>query len=128
MQSIQGTIRLTPGTCGSDVTFDTRYTAWASRSPELFEQASEVIPGGAGSSARTAKFGWGPYPPFMTHGTGSRIYDADGHEYVDYLLGLGPMGLGHRDPVLTAAGVTAITGDGNWPRLPYPLENGEARK
>src|SRR6266852_2599080 len=102
MQSIQGTIRLTPGTCGSDETFDTRYTAWASRSPELFEQASEVIPGGAGSSARTAKFGWAPYPPFMTHGTGSRIYDADGHEYVDYLLGLGPM--------------------------PYPLEIEAARK
>jgi len=102
MQSIQGTIRLTPGTCGSDVTFDTRYTAWTSRSRELFEQASEVIPGGAGSSARTAKFGWVPYPPFMTHGTGSRIYDADGHEYVDYLLGLGPM--------------------------PYPLEVEAARK
>ena len=126
MQSIQGTIRLTPGTCGSDVTFDTRYTAWTSRSRELFEQASEVIPGGAGSSARTAKFGWVPYPPFMTHGTGSRIYDADGHEYVDYLLGLGPMILGH--PVVTAAVVTAITEHGTCPGLPYPLEIEAARK
>jgi len=128
MQSIQGTIRLTPGTCGSDVTFDTRYTAWASRSRELFEQASEFIPGGAGSSARTAKFGWVPYPPFVTHGTGSRIYDADGHEYVDYLLGLGPMILGHRHPVVTAAVVTAITEYGTCPGLPYPLEIEAARK
>ncbi len=128
MQSIQGTIRLTPGTCGSDVTFDTRYTAWTSRSRELFEQASEVIPGGAGSSARTAKFGWVPYPPFMTHGTGSRIYDADGHEYVDYLLGLGPMILGHRHPVVTAAVAAAITEYGTCPGLPYPLEVEAARK
>ncbi|HEX9529124.1 MAG TPA: glutamate-1-semialdehyde 2,1-aminomutase [Streptosporangiaceae bacterium] len=110
------------------MTFDTRYTAWTSRSRELFEQASEVIPGGAGSSARTAKFGWVPYPPFMTHGTGSRIYDADGHEYVDYLLGLGPMILGHRHPVVTAAVAAAITEYGTCPGLPYPLEIEAARK
>src|SRR5215813_5237037 len=128
MQSIQGTIRLMPGTSGSDVTFDTRYGAWASRSRELFEQASEVIPGGAGSSARTAKFGWMPYPPFMTHGTGSRIYDADGHEYVDCLLGLGPMILGHRHPVVTAAVAAAITEYGTCLGLPYPLEIEAARK
>ncbi len=128
MQSIQGTIRLMPGNAGSDVTFDTRYTAWASRSRKLYEQASEVIPGGAGSSARTAKFGWMPYPPFMTHGTGSRIYDADGHEYVDYLLGLGPMILGHRHPVVTAAVAAAITEYGTCLGLPYPLEIEAARK
>src|SRR5258708_34466528 len=103
MQSIQGTFRLTPGTCGSDVTFDTRYTAWTSRSRELFEQASEVIPGGAGSSARTAKFGWVPYPPFTTHATGSRISDADAHAYAAYPRGLGPTSLGHRHPVVAAA-------------------------
>src|SRR5215813_9328341 len=128
MQSIQGTIRLMPGTSGSDVTFDTRYGAWASRSRKLFEQASEVIPGGAGSSARTAKFGWMPYPPFMTRGTGSRIYDADGHEYVDFLLGLGPMILGHRHPVVTAAVAAAITEYGTCLGLPYPLEIEAARK
>src|SRR5258706_4339129 len=117
-----------PGTCGGDVAFDTRYTAWTSRSQELFEQASEVIPGGAGSSARTAKFGWVPYPPFMTHGTGSRICDADGHEYVDYLLGLGPMILGHRHPVVTAAVAAAVTEYRTRPRLPYPLAGQAAPK
>jgi glutamate-1-semialdehyde 2,1-aminomutase len=109
-------------------TFDTRYAAWASRSRELFEQASEVIPGGAGSSARTAKFGWKPYPPFITRGAGSRIWDADGHEYVDYLLGLGPMILGHRHPVVTAAVAEAIAEYGTCPGLPYPLEIEAARK
>ena len=109
-------------------TFDTRYAAWASRSRELFEQASEVIPGGAGSSARTAKFGWKPYPPFISRGAGSRIWDADGHEYVDYLLGLGPMILGHRHPVVTAAVAEAIAEYGTCPGLPYPLEIEAARK
>ncbi len=110
------------------MTFNDRYAAWASRSRELFDQASEIIPGGAGSSARTAKFGWMPYPPFMASGTGSRITDVDGHEYVDFLLGLGPMILGHRHPVVTSAVVTAITEFGTCLGLPYPLEIEAARK
>jgi glutamate-1-semialdehyde 2,1-aminomutase len=109
-------------------TFDTRYAAWANRSRVLFERASEFIPGGAGSSARTAKFGWKPYPPFISQGTGSRIRDVDGHEYVDYLLGLGPMILGHRHPVVTAAVTQAIVEYGTCPGLPYPLEIEAARK
>ena len=110
------------------MTFENRYASWASRSRELFGQASEVIPGGAGSSARTAKFGWRPYPPFMAQGTGSRIRDVDGHEYVDYLLGLGPMILGHRHPVVTRAVADAITEYGTCFGLPYELEIEAARK
>lgn len=110
------------------MTFDSRYATWASRSRELFDQASEIIPGGAGSSARTAKFGWMPYPPFMAQGTGSRIRDVDGHEYVDYLLGLGPMILGHRHPVVTSAVATAIAEYGTCFGLPYPLEIEAAQK
>jgi glutamate-1-semialdehyde 2,1-aminomutase len=110
------------------VSFDERYGAWAKRSGELFQQASSVIPGGAGSSARTAKFGWKPYPPFMANGTGSRIVDVDGHEYVDYLLGLGPMILGHRHPVITGAVADAIQTYGTCFGLPYELEIEAARK
>jgi glutamate-1-semialdehyde 2,1-aminomutase len=110
------------------VTFDARYGKWAKRSGELFEQASQVIPGGAGSSARTAKFGWQPYPPFLASGTGSRAVDVDGHEYVDFLLGLGPMILGHRHPVVTAAVASAITEYGTCFGLPYELEITAARK
>jgi glutamate-1-semialdehyde 2,1-aminomutase len=110
------------------VTFDSRYTAWAGRSGELFDQASRVIPGGAGSSARTAKFGWVPYPPFIAQGSGSRLRDVDGHEYVDYLLGLGPMILGHRHPVVTAAVAEAIAEYGTCFGLPYELEIEAARK
>ena len=50
--------------------FDERYRHWAQRSGELFTEASRYIPGGAGSSARTVKFGWTPYPPFMAEGSG----------------------------------------------------------
>jgi glutamate-1-semialdehyde 2,1-aminomutase len=110
------------------VQFDERYSGWAARSRELFNQASEVLPGGAGSSARTAKFGWKPYPPFLARGTGSRVCDVDGHEYIDCLLGLGPMILGHRHPVVTAAVASAISEYGTCFGLPYELEIEAARK
>ncbi len=110
------------------MTFDQRYQAWARRSGELFGVASRYIPGGAGSSARTAKFGWQPYPPFLVQGSGSRVRDADGHEYVDYLLGLGPMILGHRHPAVTQAVATAISELGTCFGLPYEMEVEAARK
>jgi glutamate-1-semialdehyde 2,1-aminomutase len=110
------------------VSFDERYAERTHKSVELFARASRVIPGGAGSSARTVKFGWKPYPPFIAKGTGSRIVDADGNEYVDYLLGLGPMILGHRHPVVTEAVVRAISDYGTCPGLPYELEIEAAAK
>ena len=111
-----------------DVSFDHRYQSWARRSGELFGEAGRYIPGGAGSSARTAKFGWQPYPPFLAEGRGSRVRDVDGHEYVDYLLGLGPMILGHRHPVVTRAVAAAIAEFGTCFGLPYGLEVEAARK
>lgn len=110
------------------MTFDERYGSRAKRSRELFDQASEIIPGGAGSSARTVEFGWKPYPPFLAQGTGSRVRDVDGHEYVDYLLGLGPMILGHRHPIVTQAVASAIAEFGTCLGLPYELEIEAARK
>jgi glutamate-1-semialdehyde 2,1-aminomutase len=110
------------------VDFDERYLFWAQRSGELFRRASEVIPAGAGSSARTVKFGWKPYPPFLVSGQGSRLFDADGHEYIDYLLGLGPMILGHRHPVVTKAVTDAINELGTCFGLPYELEIEAAAK
>jgi glutamate-1-semialdehyde 2,1-aminomutase len=110
------------------VAFDERYERWAQRSGELFTEASRYIPGGAGSSARTVKFGWKPYPPFLAHGQGSRVTDVDGHSYVDYLLGLGPMILGHRHPAVTAAVAAAIDELGTCFGLPYELEIEAARK
>jgi hypothetical protein len=99
--------------------FDERYRHWAQRSGELFTEASRYIPGGAGSSAHTVKFGWKPYPPFMAEGPRSRLCNVDGHEYVDYLLGLGPMILGHRHPAVTRAVTRAVRELGTCFGLPY---------
>ncbi len=108
--------------------FADTYERWAPGSRELFDRARQVIPAGAGSSARTFKFGWVPYPPFMAEGTGSRLRDVDGHEYIDYLLGLGPMILGHRHPVVTQAVADAIAAYGTCFGVPYELEIEAARK
>jgi glutamate-1-semialdehyde 2,1-aminomutase len=97
-------------------------------SEELFTRAQEVLPGGVGSSARGVRAGWEPYPPFIASGSGSRVTDVDGNEYVDYLMGLGPLLLGHRPPEVTAAVVNAIQQLGTVFGLPYELEAEAARK
>lgn len=45
----------------------------------------------------------------MAEGSGSRLRDVDGHEYVEYLLGLGPRTLGHRHPAVTGAVASAVS-------------------
>ena len=64
----------------------------------------------------------------MAEGLGSRLRDVDGHEYVDYLLGLGPMILGHRHPAVTQAVMSAVSELGTCFGLPYELEIEAARK
>lgn len=62
------------------------------RSKDMFEESRHYLAGGVGSQVRSLI---DPYPVFMDHGWGSRIYDVDGNEYVDFLLALGPLILGH---------------------------------
>jgi glutamate-1-semialdehyde 2,1-aminomutase len=61
------------------------------KSKELFELASKYMPGGVSSPVRAYK----PYPFFTASAKGSRIYDIDGKEYIDYCLAYGPLVLGH---------------------------------
>lgn len=64
------------------------------------ERASRVIPGGVNSGVRSLAE---PLPHHYTHATGARLYDVDGHEFIDYSLGQGPMFLGHSpQPVIDA--------------------------
>jgi glutamate-1-semialdehyde 2,1-aminomutase len=88
------------------------------RSGDLYRRACEVIPGGVNSTARARFSGWDPYPLFVDQGTGSHLRDVDGNDYIDYLLGLGPMILGHRPPKVTAAVVDAIQRRGTVFALP----------
>ena len=65
-----------------------------SRSQKLFEQARRYLPGGVNSPVRA--FGAvGGTPPFIVSGRGSRIIDADGNEFIDYVGSWGPLILGH---------------------------------
>ncbi len=92
------------------------------RSKALLERAEQSLAGGVGSSARSTRAGWQPYPPFIASGQGSHVTDVDGNDFIDYLLGLGPMLLGHRPPRVTEAVVTALREMGTVFGLPYALE------
>ncbi|MEN6627969.1 MAG: aspartate aminotransferase family protein [Candidatus Sumerlaeia bacterium] len=69
-------------------------------SARLFERARRVIPGGINSNVRAM---WDPHPMFYARGEGARVWDADGNEFIDYVLGRGPALLGHSPrPVIEA--------------------------
>ncbi len=64
------------------------------RSADLFERAKRLIPGGVNSPVRA--FGAvGTTPVFAVRGQGSKVTDADGNHYIDYIGGWGPLILGH---------------------------------
>jgi len=99
-----------------------------SRSAKLFDTACGPIPGGVNSTARATWAGWTPYPLFVESGQGSRLTDVDGNQYIDYLLGLGPMLLGHRPPRVTQAVVDFIEQRGTVFALPTADEARLAQK
>ncbi|MBI2149612.1 MAG: glutamate-1-semialdehyde 2,1-aminomutase [Acidobacteria bacterium] len=67
------------------------------RSEELFKRAQCVIPGGVNSPVRAFR-AVGGQPLFIQRGNGSRIWDAGGREYIDYVGSWGPLIFGHRPP------------------------------
>jgi len=76
------------------------------RSRSLFSEAQTLIPGGVNSPVRAFK-AVGGEPLFMERGSGCRIYDVDGNEYIDYVLSWGPMIVGHAHPRVTQALIEA---------------------
>jgi glutamate-1-semialdehyde 2,1-aminomutase len=81
-----------------------------SQSQQLFERAQLSIPGGVNSPVRAWR-GVGGNPRFIKRGQGSRIFDVDGNEYIDYIGSWGPLLLGHRHPEIIEA-VTKALEDG----------------
>ncbi|MEK7814982.1 MAG: glutamate-1-semialdehyde 2,1-aminomutase, partial [Chloroflexota bacterium] len=71
-------------------------------SEKLFAQAQQYIPGGVNSPARSFR-AVGGTPPFIARGRGSRVWDVDGNEYIDYLGSWGPLVLGHAHPAVVEA-------------------------
>ena len=66
------------------------------KSIKAMEQAEKLMPGGVNSPVRAFKSVDTP-AIFMDHGEGSKIYDIDGNEYIDYVLSWGPLILGHKN-------------------------------
>jgi len=72
------------------------------KSKELHARAVRVIPGGVNSPVRAFK-SVACEPPYIVRGKGSRIWDADGNEYIDYVGSWGPLILGHAHPEVVEA-------------------------
>lgn len=90
------------------------------RSSELFARAQKRIPGGVNSPVRAFR-NVGGEPFFVARGEGSRIWDVDGNEYIDYVGSWGPAILGHAPKVVTEAVQDAATRGLSF-GIPNPLE------
>lgn len=71
-------------------------------SRSMFAKAQTLIPGGVNSPVRACK-SVGCDPLFVERAVGSKIYDADGNEFVDFVCSWGPMILGHNHPTVVDA-------------------------
>jgi len=76
------------------------------QSHKLQKRAEQVIPGGVDSPVRAFK-SVGGEPVFIERGQGSRMWDVDGNEYIDYVLSWGPLILGHNPPEVLEAIIAA---------------------
>jgi glutamate-1-semialdehyde 2,1-aminomutase len=75
-------------------------------SEQLFSEALKYIPGGVNSPVRAFR-AVGGHPFFVNNAKGSRVWDVDGNEYLDYVLTWGPAILGHAHPKIISAVKTA---------------------
>jgi glutamate-1-semialdehyde 2,1-aminomutase len=89
-------------------------------SAALFDRARKVIPGGVNSPVRAFK-NVGMTPLFVQRAKGSRLWDADGNEYVDYVGSWGPLILGHAHPQVLEA-VRKVSESGTSFGAPTELE------
>ena len=77
-----------------------------SKSETLFQEACKYMPGGVSSPVRAFKAVEG-HPLFIQKAQGSKLYDVDGNEYIDYVSSFGPLILGHAHPAVLEAIVEA---------------------
>ncbi len=91
------------------------------RSKEAYQKALTLMPGGVNSPVRAFK-AVGMNPIFMERGKGSKIYDIDGNEYIDYVLSWGPLILGHAHPDVVEA-LKRVAETGTSFGMPTLIEN-----
>ena len=92
------------------------------RSLMLLRRARQLVPGASQTLSKgPSMFVEGAYPVFLERGRGCRVWDVDGNEYIDFILGLASITLGYDYPVVTEA-VAAQLKQGSIFSLPHPLE------
>ena len=99
---------------------DSWLTAYVERGPrcrELFEQAKRNTAGGVGHDLRFSF----PFPRYIDHAVGSRMWDADGNEYIDYGMGNAACLLGHSPPEVLNA-VREVIGNGLHFGMDHPVQ------
>jgi glutamate-1-semialdehyde 2,1-aminomutase len=87
-------------------------------SRDLYDRALDVLPGGVNSSVRATR----PYPAFAERGDGAHLIDADGNRYIDYVMGYGPLLLGHDLPESVRASVQSTLSAGPMYGVPTEVE------
>jgi len=92
---------------------------------ELFEKARSLMPGGVSSPVRAFKAVGGD-PIIVSRAKGSRLWDVEGKEYIDFLMSWGPLILGHAHPkVVEAVKEQAKNGLSYGLTNPYEIELAE---
>ncbi len=87
-------------------------------SRELYDRALSVLPGGVNSSVRAVR----PYPFFIERGDGGEVIDADGNKYTDFVMGYGPLLLGHNLPEPVQAAIQQRASEGPMYGAPTEVE------
>ncbi|MDK2565007.1 glutamate-1-semialdehyde 2,1-aminomutase [Romboutsia sedimentorum] len=90
------------------------------KSLKIYEEAVKYIPGGVNSPVRAFK-SVGLDPIFIDRAHGSRIYDVDGNEYIDYICSWGPLMLGH-SPKEIVQGIEEVVAKGTSYGVPTEIE------
>ena len=98
------------------------------KSRELFEEASGLVPGGVLGARKPGDFIEGEYPIFLETGKGCRLTDVDGNEFVDFLCGYGPIILGYLEEEVDDAVCKQIKEKGFCFTLTQKFQNTLAQK
>jgi glutamate-1-semialdehyde 2,1-aminomutase len=94
-----------------------RYRQQNRKSLELYHRAERVLPLGVSSNFRTYE----PYPIYIQRAKGSRMWDVDGREYVDFSMCFGALMVGHSHPVMVEA-LAKAAGEGTLYGMPHDRE------
>lgn len=94
-------------------------------SQEWLERAQKVLVDGGSSASRGPRV-FKPYPPYMASGSGARLTDVEGNEYIDWMMAFGALPLGHAHPAVVEAATSAVeTGTHFAASIPVEVELAE---